>query len=79
MPRRTKSIITHLELTARLGPGVELRAFERVASDAPLSQRHKGWKWPCACSAFVRPEGDGYLWVPCPSHGPLHAVLGREC
>jgi hypothetical protein len=60
VPRRTKFVITHPELSARLGgPGVELRSFERT---------HKGWRWPCACSAFVRPEGDGYLWVPCGTH-----------
>jgi hypothetical protein len=49
-------------------PGVELRSLERSELDATLYPRHKGWRWPCACSAFVRPEGDGYLWVPCGSH-----------
>ncbi len=76
MPRRTKFITTHPELSARLGsPGVELRSLERVRSDAPLAARHKGWRWPCACSAFVRPEGDGYLWVPC----VVHTSGEREC
>jgi hypothetical protein len=69
VPRRTKSIITHPELVQRIGsPGVELRVPERIALDVPTAPRHKGWKWPCSCSAFVRPEGDGYLWVPCPAH-----------
>lgn len=76
VPRRTKSILTHPELSSRLGsPGVELRSLERSALDSAFSARHKGWRWPCACSAFVRPEGDGYLWVPCASH----AGGQREC
>lgn len=69
MPRRTKSIVTRPELIRRIGsPGVELRVLDRLDLDAPARARHKGWKWSCSCSAFVRPEGDGYLWVPCPGH-----------
>ena len=69
VPSRTKFILTHPELSSRLGsPGFELRSLERSAPHATLSAHHKGWRWPCACSAFVRPEGDGYLWVPCVSH-----------
>jgi hypothetical protein len=68
VPSKIKSIRSHPELSARLGsPGIELRTLERVL-DAPLAARHRGWRWPCACSAFVRPEGDGYLWVPCLAH-----------
>lgn len=59
----------HLALLTRLGAG----AFERYEhvrdGDGRLAgRRHVGWRWPCDCSAFARPEGD-YLWVPCRHHG----------
>jgi hypothetical protein len=76
VPRRTKFIVTHPELSARLGsPGVELRSPVPSPLEMLPALRHKGWRWPCACSAFVRPEGDGYLWVPCVAH----TSGGREC
>jgi hypothetical protein len=69
VPRKTKSVITLPELSARIGsPAVELRSLDRSQLGAVPPPRHKGWRWPCTCSAFVRPEGDGYLWVPCPVH-----------
>jgi hypothetical protein len=77
VPRRSPYIIAHLSLLARLGS----RAFERTEPirdrDGRLSGlRHIGWRWPCDCSSFARPEGD-YLWIPCRAHDAVRQGAER--
>jgi hypothetical protein len=68
VPRRSKFITPLAELYGRIGNG----AFERSRTvfdqhGRATARRHIGWRWPCDCLAFARPEGD-YLWVPCNRH-----------
>ena len=54
-------------MLARLGSNAfERYEHERAAGGLP-ARRHIGWRWPCDCSTFARPEGD-YLWVACREH-----------
>jgi hypothetical protein len=74
VPRRSKFIAPLDELYGRIGS----RAFERTrtvvdGSSRSAISRHIGWRWPCDCLAFARPEGD-YLWVPCKRHDELRAA-----
>jgi hypothetical protein len=72
VPRRSKFIAPLDELYGRIGS----RAFERtrtVVDGRSTISRHIGWRWPCDCLAFARPEGD-YLWVPCKRHDELRAA-----
>lgn|ERR1700736_4808294 len=78
VPRRSK----YIQSLEALMTGIGRAALERTrnaldASGRPIGHRHIGWRWPCDCLAFARPEGD-YLWVPCHRHDaarqPAHAA-----
>lgn len=70
VPRRSKYILTHDALVARLGPtGFEREGRIVDEQGKTVGRRHIGWRWPCDCRAFARPEND-YLWVPCGQHQP---------
>ena len=68
VPRRSKYVFSLDSLNGRIGNG----AFERTRAfvdghGKAVARRHIGWRWPCDCLAFARPEGN-YLWVPCRRH-----------
>jgi len=66
VPSRPKLLVSHEELTRRRGvDGLNTAGCDLARTAVRL---RNSLNWRCGCKAFDRPEGDGFMYLPCANH-----------